>query len=152
ARDYCPTSGQLIDVVLAAMFDLGLSRDDVRHLEKLSDAAVIRRIGRHLRFNKRDDVVLYIRTWADLLSAAHEDETRAERDHDRSGDAVDRSLERDESLRTTSWEKTAATVPYHTTVLKRTMPTAATVTQTGVPGAMNSEDAAEVDDRFRIGE
>ena len=36
ARDYCPTSGNLIDVVLAAMFDLGLTRDDVRNLERLS--------------------------------------------------------------------------------------------------------------------
>ena len=68
AKDYCPTSGHLIDSILAAMFDLGLTRDDVRHLEKLSDPEVIRTIGRHLRFNKRDDVVIYLRTWAALLS------------------------------------------------------------------------------------
>jgi hypothetical protein len=67
ARDYCPTSGNLIDVVLAAMFNLGLTRDDVRHLEKLSDPSVLRRAGRHLRFNRREDVVGYMRAWADLL-------------------------------------------------------------------------------------
>lgn len=67
ANDYCPTSGNLIDVVLAAMFDLGLTRADVRNLEKLADLDVLRRAGRHLRFNHRDDVVLYMRTWADLL-------------------------------------------------------------------------------------
>jgi len=70
ARDYCPTSGNLIDVVLAAMFELGLTRDDVRNLERLSDPAIIRRVGRHLRFNQRDDVVLYVRTWALILSEA----------------------------------------------------------------------------------
>ena len=67
ANDYCPASGNLIDVVLAAMFDLGLTRTDVRNLEKLADLAVLRRAGRHLRFNKREDVVLYMSVWADLL-------------------------------------------------------------------------------------
>lgn len=67
ANDYCPTSGNLIDSVLAAMFDLGLTRSDVRHLEKLSDPQVSRRAGGHLRFNRREDVILYMRTWADLL-------------------------------------------------------------------------------------
>jgi len=67
AKDYCPTSGNLIDVVLATMFDLGLTRDDIRHLERLSDLHVLQRVGRHLRFNNRHDVVLYMTTWADLL-------------------------------------------------------------------------------------
>jgi hypothetical protein len=70
ARDYCPTSGNLIDVVLAAMFDLGLTRNDVRNLERLSDPSVVYRIGRHPRFNQRDDVILYMRTWAQILSEA----------------------------------------------------------------------------------
>jgi hypothetical protein len=80
ARDYCPSSGHLIDVVLAAMFDLGLTRDDVRHLERLSDPAVIRRVGRHLRFNNREDVVLYMQAWADLLSC-HCERSEEEIDH-----------------------------------------------------------------------
>ena len=67
ARDYCPTSGNLIDVVLATMFVLGLTGADVRNLEKLSDIDVLHRVGRHLRFNNRDDVVLYMTAWADLL-------------------------------------------------------------------------------------
>jgi len=67
ANDYCPTSGNLIDVVLAAMFDLGLTRADVRNLEKLSDPEVLRRVGRHLRFNNREDVVAYMTAWAELL-------------------------------------------------------------------------------------
>jgi hypothetical protein len=70
ANDYCPTSGNLIDVVLAAMFDLGLTRSDVRNLERLADLDVLRRAGGHLRFNNRGDVALYMRIWADLLEEA----------------------------------------------------------------------------------
>ncbi len=67
ASDYCPTSGNLIDVILASIFDLGLARSDIRHLEKLSDPDLVRRVGRHLRFNNRDDVVLYMLAWAEML-------------------------------------------------------------------------------------
>ena len=66
ANDYCPTSGHLIDTILAAMFDIGLTRDDIRHLEKLSDPAVVRITG-HLQRNRREDVVQYMRAWADEL-------------------------------------------------------------------------------------
>ena len=69
ANLYCPTSGLLIDTVLAAMFDLGLTRDDVRHLEKLSDPDVVARVGRNdLRRNEREDVVTYMRAWRDMLA------------------------------------------------------------------------------------
>jgi hypothetical protein len=56
------------------MFDFGLTRADIRNLEKLSDPTIVRRIGRHLRFNDRNDVVEYMKTWADVLSEqqAHE--------------------------------------------------------------------------------
>ena len=66
AKDYCPTSGRMIDSILATMFALGLTRDDIRHLEKLTDPAVVRETG-HLRFNKRDDVITYLRAWASVL-------------------------------------------------------------------------------------
>ena len=68
ANRYCPTSGLLIDTVLAAMYDLGLTRDDVRRLERLSDPRVLRRAGAsHLRFNDRGDALRYLRAWAELL-------------------------------------------------------------------------------------
>lgn len=73
ANRYCPASGLLIDTVLAAMFDLGLTRDDVRHLEKLSDPAVLRFAGRtHLRRNHRDDVLVYLQSWRALLAARND--------------------------------------------------------------------------------
>jgi hypothetical protein len=68
AEDYCPTSGLLIDHILAAMMRLGMTRADIRNLEKLCDARVLRRLGvTHLRFNRREDVVRYMRAWADEL-------------------------------------------------------------------------------------
>jgi hypothetical protein len=67
AHDYCPTSGLIVDHVLAAMFSIGLNRNDIRNLEKLADVDVVRRMGRYPKRNRREDVVEYMRTWADLL-------------------------------------------------------------------------------------
>lgn len=67
ANEYCPTSGLMVDHILAAMFDLGLTRADVRNLERLADPRVLARVDRPLRFNRREDVVVYLRAWADLL-------------------------------------------------------------------------------------
>ncbi|SHJ25212.1 hypothetical protein SAMN02745146_2622 [Hymenobacter daecheongensis DSM 21074] len=69
--DYCPTSGLPIDETIDEMLALGFTRADLAHLERLSDAtirAVIPFERRNaLRHNQRNDVVLYLRTWADLL-------------------------------------------------------------------------------------
>ncbi|MDN5213889.1 hypothetical protein QQ020_17575 [Fulvivirgaceae bacterium BMA12] len=68
--DYCATSGQPLDLVISQMLDAGLDIQDFGHLEKLSDPLVLKKIPlqqRPLRHNVRDDVVLYMRTWADLL-------------------------------------------------------------------------------------
>lgn len=68
--DYCPTSGFTIDHIIEAMLVVGMTTEDIQHLEKLSDQIVLRRfpIGeRHLRHNFRDDVVKYIRAWAAMM-------------------------------------------------------------------------------------
>lgn len=69
--DYCPTSGLPIDQTIDEMLALGFSRTDLTHLERLSNPVVRAAIPferrNALRHNKRDDVVLYLRTWADLL-------------------------------------------------------------------------------------
>ena len=70
AREYCPSSGYPMDHMLAVMLDAGLSRDDIWHLERLSDPEVLRRLPageRHLDQRRREDVVIYLRIWADLL-------------------------------------------------------------------------------------
>ncbi|MDB5267100.1 MAG: hypothetical protein JWP58_140 [Hymenobacter sp.] len=69
--DYCPTSGLPIDQTIDEMLALGFSRRDLTHLERISDPAIRAAIPFErrdsLRHNQRDDVVLYMRTWADLL-------------------------------------------------------------------------------------
>lgn len=68
AREFCPSSGYPIDYVLERLFALGLAPEDVRHLERLSDARVLRALGVcALRHTRREDVVAYMRAWAALL-------------------------------------------------------------------------------------
>lgn len=68
ARDFCPSSGYPIDYLLEQLFDLGMEPTDVRHLERLSDDRVLKRLGvTSLQHNRREDVVRYMRAWADLL-------------------------------------------------------------------------------------
>lgn len=69
--DYCPTSGLPIDQTIDEMLALGITRADLTHLERLADpfirAAIPFERRDALRHNQRDDVVLYLNTWADLL-------------------------------------------------------------------------------------
>lgn len=68
--EYCPTSGYAIDHVIEEMLALGLARGDLSDLERLSGSKVLARLPvgeRELKRNRRDDVVLYLRTWADAL-------------------------------------------------------------------------------------
>lgn len=70
AMDYCPTSGYLMDQVISMMMEAGLETQDFRHLERLSDREVLKRLPeqeRCLRHNQREDVIKYLHTWADML-------------------------------------------------------------------------------------
>ncbi len=70
ANQYCPASGYRIDEVISAMLALGMTRRDIRNLERLSDPRVLGRLRegeRRLARNRREDVVRYMRAWADLL-------------------------------------------------------------------------------------
>lgn len=69
AREFCPTSGYPMDWILGRMLEVGLDLHDIRDLERLSNDRVLRRAaaGRTLRYTRREDVVEYMRAWADLL-------------------------------------------------------------------------------------
>ena len=68
AREFCPSSGYPIDYVFARLFELGLSADDVKNLERLSDDRVLRELGAGaLRYTCREDVVSYLNAWARML-------------------------------------------------------------------------------------
>ncbi len=73
AAEYCGTTGLPMDYILERMLALGLDREDIRHLERLSDDRVLRAIGASttgLSHHLREDVVRYLRGMADWLENA----------------------------------------------------------------------------------
>ncbi|WP_026999853.1 hypothetical protein [Eisenibacter elegans] len=68
--EFCPVSNLPMDLVIGEMIEAGFSTTDLKNLERLSDTEILRRLPtekRYLIHNKRDDVVLYMRAWADML-------------------------------------------------------------------------------------
>lgn len=66
-NDYCPDSGMRMDDLISEMLVFGFDVCDLKHLEKLSDPYVLQALPleeRNLRHNCREDVVIYLRTWA----------------------------------------------------------------------------------------
>jgi hypothetical protein len=69
-RDYCPQSGLPLDEIIDQMLAFGLTREELAHLERLSHPAVLQRLPenrKYLKHNLRDDVVLYLESWAAML-------------------------------------------------------------------------------------
>ncbi len=69
-REYCPTSGLAIDALIEELLAAGLTLSDLRHLEDLSDPAVLARVpARHLRRSDVHHTIQYLEAWAELLAA-----------------------------------------------------------------------------------
>ncbi len=66
--EYCPISNLPMDVMVTKLLEVGLTVADLQNLEKLGDRNILKHIPhRHLSHNVRNDVVLYMETWANLL-------------------------------------------------------------------------------------
>ncbi len=69
--EHCTGTGLTMDHIIETMLDLGLTRQDLIHLERLSDQRVLKNIELERRVEidhrKKEDVVLYLRTWAGIL-------------------------------------------------------------------------------------
>ncbi len=68
--DYCMQSGLPLDYLIDEILAFGFSRSDLAHLEKLSDPQILKHLPadkKHLKHNAKDDVILYLKTWANLL-------------------------------------------------------------------------------------
>lgn len=69
-NDYCPTSGMPMDQLIFGLLQKGLSTDDLKHLEYLSDITIVKTVGRgYLQNNHLQDVVDYMNAWANLLES-----------------------------------------------------------------------------------
>jgi hypothetical protein len=68
-NDYCPTSGLPLDNIITKLINFGFDREDLKHLERLSDPLVLGVLPREIKinFNVKSDVVLYLKLWAGLL-------------------------------------------------------------------------------------
>ncbi len=69
ASDICDVSGNPVEELLDVLQQVGFSREDVMHLEWLSDKRVLRKVGQgiYLKRNDRNDLITYLRAMADML-------------------------------------------------------------------------------------
>jgi len=69
ANDLCNLSGHAVEDLFTAMYEAGFENQDIIHLEKLSDQKVLNRLGRgvYLQKNKREDLITYLQTMADMM-------------------------------------------------------------------------------------
>lgn len=68
--DFCPTSGMPMDLLISQMLEAGLSTEDLKNLEKLSDKDILQRMPEDMRYprhNVKQDVVTYMKVWAEML-------------------------------------------------------------------------------------
>lgn len=78
-KDFCPDSKLPIDFIIQTMLNAGLTRSDIRHLERLSDYKIINSLpvgSRILMHNNKDDVIKYINAWVHLLEFELVDEIK----------------------------------------------------------------------------
>jgi len=66
--DFCPQSGMSMDWLISELTQYGLTNRDLIDLERLSKPVVLQRAGvPYLEINKKENVILYMNTWAELL-------------------------------------------------------------------------------------
>ena len=73
ANDYCLSTGLPVEEVFDQLDAIGFSRQDVHHLEHLSDESILKRLPvnqRYLQKNRKEDVILYMNEMANALEEA----------------------------------------------------------------------------------
>ena len=68
--DYCPSTGLAMESVIGQLLEIGFDRDDLAHLERLSDPKILQLLpgcGSTLRHNCKQDVLSYLQACAKLL-------------------------------------------------------------------------------------
>ena len=70
AMEYCATTNAPLTLVFAKLEEVGLTANDIHHIEYLSDAAVLKYLEggfRWLKRNKREDAIAYFEAFANML-------------------------------------------------------------------------------------
>ncbi len=71
--EYCPTSGYPMDVMIGKLLESGITLEELKHPESLSDPKVLHLIEQPKRHqllkNNREDVILYMNTWVRVLES-----------------------------------------------------------------------------------
>lgn len=70
AEEYCGVTNAPVSLLLKKLQETGLTPTDIHNLEYLEDKTVLQALPggfRWLKRNKREDVILYFRTYADVL-------------------------------------------------------------------------------------
>lgn len=73
AIDYCSCTGNRVDDIFLSIEKQGLTHSDIVKLENLSDRKILENLNggfRYLQRNRREDVVEYMRSFADLLESS----------------------------------------------------------------------------------
>lgn len=73
AQAFCGSTSLPLDFIIADLLKEGLTVEDLMHLERLSDKEVLQLIPQQrremIKHNKKQDVVHYLNTWAQLLES-----------------------------------------------------------------------------------
>jgi hypothetical protein len=73
AEEYCPVTEAPVNLLLQKLQRLGLTPTDIHNIEYLEDRRVLEQLPggfRWLKRNNREDVIVYMETFASLLEAA----------------------------------------------------------------------------------
>jgi hypothetical protein len=69
-QEYCGSANAPLDLVIEKLLAAGLTQQDLISLERLSSDKVLEKLPlekRYLSKNNKSDVILYMKTWANLL-------------------------------------------------------------------------------------
>ena len=72
AEEYCYVTDAPVNLMISSLEKLGLTPTDIHNLEYLEDKEVLRQLPggfRWLKKNKREDVIVYFETYANVLAA-----------------------------------------------------------------------------------
>jgi hypothetical protein len=64
---YCGTEQRTTSGIVGDMINVGFTKEDLIHLEFLSDSYILSKINKRLDYRNQDDLILYLKTWEGLI-------------------------------------------------------------------------------------